>query len=705
MKRLPIPKKWYTATYDNTTTQKIGEMDIVFPDMPPVGQMVNGIKKSKDQYFRSLSLPDFSSWDALDIDRYVEWQFHRRKNGEWQMINGQPFYIPGGCIPFFEHWTNKSGVVPSFRVEAIHFFWQWYLYIEPDPNLFGMFDLKPRRIGDTEKSLYITWERVTRYKNCHAGLQSYTDAEAAKNFKRLAKAHKSMPWFFKPNRSGSDREYLSFESPSEVRTKKKLEEDLLKTQQEMASKDNLQFLGSSVTYESTVTGKYDGDELHFYHLDEVFKIDPSRLNVKVQWKNARKFLSFNNEETIVGKAILSSTVEKRGKDDPSIEGSIEMANYLWYNSDPNERDEFGRTYTGLARVFRDFTYTAKVDAYGFHERENAIKRRDAKLKKYREKGDMKSVTDEYRKAPASPEEALSDVSDECILHPELCEERLYQLKTGKGRHGKGETVCNVVEGDLVWKNGEIKGEVIWIPRRGGKWHISQQPTRPNNVAVEYSEGTPFFKPMNMGAYRMGVDPFDSGSIEGRGSDGAFTVKRRFDLRAEVNELKFTEDGEDVENAEVMLTNKYICDYTYRHKNPYDFYDDVMKTCWYFGIACFPEIDKPGLVNWAVSKGMKNFLQLEPTAMLNASNRRKLKRGTKASTETISQYVDQLSHYIYYYVWNCEHKRILENWKNFTVKKRTKFDLTVATGFTELADMSKRYRDEDEDEELWGEDLY
>ena len=161
---------------------------MVLPDMPPMEDMKNFGLDVKDQKFKSHVVPkDITAWSDFDQDKYAEAQWHRRLNGEWWIIKGQPFYFPGGCLPFFDFWTMEGGKTPKFRMEALEFFVFWYLYVERDPCLFGMYDMKCRRLGDTEKVMYIIWERTTRYKNVSAGLQSYTDKQALKNFTRLAR--------------------------------------------------------------------------------------------------------------------------------------------------------------------------------------------------------------------------------------------------------------------------------------------------------------------------------------------------------------------------------------------------------------------------------------------------------------------------------------------------------------------------------------
>jgi hypothetical protein len=449
----------YCKTYNhkNPLTTRIGEVDIILPDFPDEREVINYDLPTAKQKFQRLKIPsDITSWSPARLDAYAKKQWHRRLNGEWWFIKGEPFYIPGPCLPFFDSWMMEGGRKPTFRMEALHLFTYWYEFIEKDPNIFGIFNLKCRRLGDTEKWNYVIWERTTRFKNVKAGLQSYTDADAQASFSRLAKGNRNMPYYFSPKYSGSDKSVLAFMSPNELMTMKKLLEQAgdVKTGEE----DQV-FLNSLITFEATKTGKYDGQQLFTWLLDEIFKIKQSSMDVKKQWKNIRKVLSLFNEQYIYGKGILSSTVEDISVETRTdVETTRDVAEYLWENSDPNVRNSNGRTHTGLVRLFRGYEWAARVDEWGFHQKEQAKVFRENRLKEYQESGKYDEVLDIYRKEPATPEEALSDTSEKCPLHPELCHARAVQLKNGEDRYGNPipNYTPKIIKCNLEWENGDAK---------------------------------------------------------------------------------------------------------------------------------------------------------------------------------------------------------------------------------------------------------
>lgn len=706
----------YTATYTERfpRTYQVGELRCVMPDVPDEKDMFNYGLKVKDQKYRRFELPKTKRLKRSEADRLAELYWHRRLNGEWWLIKGEPYYIPGPATVFFDFWTKKTGGQPDFREEALEFFYAWYQYVERDPDVFGLYDMKTRRLGDTEKALFIVWERTTRYKFVRSGLQSYTDDEAQKNFQRLAQGNRHMPYFFKPRHSGADNNHLAFMKPSELMTHKKLREESGDID---LSQDGNEFLNSYIDYESTVTGKYDGDQLWTWYLDEIFKIKPHQMDVKAQFNNIRRVQSLHNEELIYGKSILTSTVEKLEARNDDLADTLEVAQYFYDNSNPNDRNELNRTTTGLVRVFRNYELAAKTDEYGFHLREKARAFRKKKLADLHKKGDFKGIIDTRRKEPDTVDDALTQASEKCPLFPELCSSRLNQLQNGLDRWG--DPIADYVKpyrvGDLEWKGGQPFTEVVFIDNPNGDFHISQPPIRPNNVkkrrmqVYDSSMGKDVMKnvfiPGNMPYYRCGIDPYDADQIIGAGSRGGAAVKRRLFIPHEKKKLKIDAHGE-VENVEDMITNQFVADYLARKNNPYDAYMDFLKLMWWYGVAGFIELDKPGLTVWLRDVGCHGFIQYEPAAAIEGLNRKKSRQGAKTTNMYVSMYVGALKQYISKYIWTCNHPRIVRQWMNFVTEKRTKFDLAVASGWTELADLENNYRpEEEEQDDSWSTSIY
>lgn len=681
----------YTRSWDQGLTQTLEEYTFAVPDMCEEREMINYHLPISQQKYKKFEMPDLKSMNEFDLSNLAEQQWHRREHGEWQLIKGKPYYIPGPATMFFDFWTTNTGKRPDFRLEALEFMWFFYMIIEPDPHCLGGITIKPRRIGETEKALFILYERTTRYFNYPGGLQSYSDPEAKKAYNRLVRGHNKMPYFFKPKHSGSTGEMLQFHIPNEVITMKRMkgEKDII------VPESYGEFLDSTISYEAAVTGAFDGSQLGTMYMDEIFKIQSFRMSLRAQWENIRRVITLNNEMTVYGKALLTSTVEEKESD--VDKSTVEMASQIWDDSNPNERDKNGRTISGLYRIFRDFTKNAIVDEFGMPKVEQAIKHRQNRMETLMEQGNEEAIISLKRKEPASIEDAFVKPTSNCPLHPRMCEIRLNQLKEGLDRWNKPGERVEIIEGDLVWKNGKPNTEVEFVRRKGGRWNFSQMPFRENAISKRGNN----YVAQNMPYYRMGADPYDSDVPVLKGSDGAFCVFRKFNiLHEDQGKLQFDENGEVV-NTWDMKTNQFVCDYKYRHKDPDDFYRDVILTAWFFGIQFYPEVDKPGLLQWAKRSGYKGLIQYEPQELINGlSRKREVRHGSKTTTHLVSNYVDLLSSHIAKFIWAEKLPRLIYQWMYFETAKRTKFDLAVASGWTLIADMEHKKEAPDE-KPVWG----
>jgi len=703
----------------NPAKREIYEVQVSLPKLPDEKLIKNHNLPSKKQFYASEVVPDdIASWPKDDIAAFAAAQWHRRMNGEWQFINGKPYYIPGGAIPFFDFWTLESGKKPEFRYSALKLFTFFYLFVEPSPDIYGIYNVKPRRVGDTANFLYLSWERTARFKGVRAGLQSYKDDMAEKTFARVAKGARGMPFFFRPNRAGSDKSYIAYMAPNEVHTMKRLRQAELEAVYKNVS--NEEFLGSFMDYEATVTGAYDGEQLFTVFMDEVLKIKPHQMNAVEQWKNLRRCLSLFNEDVIYGKGFVSSTVEKKKSlSNVDAVSTLEVAEWFWDNSDPADlNSEYGRTPSGLVRIFRNYKEAAKPDKYGFPQAERASAKREMRIKQAMDKGDTEAVYYIFRKEPGSIEEALIEDNENCPLYPEICQIALKGLKHGIDRFG--EVIPDYrkpwVEGDLKWRNGRPNTEVIFVPRPGGPWHISQQPHRPNNVEARQMtvrdemgrlKNTVTFIPKNATFFRLGSDPISSNPrILGKGSKGAITVKRRLDLDAEPKNLKFDEHG-IVTNPEDMVTNQIVGDYIGRPYKPEDFFKEIVKACFYWGAPVMLEMDKHEAYLFMAEHGYYGFIMSEPETISSKRGRKKRPApGVRSAGDIVGTYVTALQSYIANYWPAIKHPRVLSQCSKFVTKKRTKFDAVVSWGMAEIADMDHRYKDaEDTAQKEWEHNPY
>ena len=141
----------YIKSYaPNPKTIRIGEYDVPLPVQPPLEEMINFGVRRRQQIFERTKVPKgLKRQDERDQRKFIQGEWHKRRNGVWYLINGKPVYLTGPAYTFFNYWPVESGGMPDFRMEAVEFFLLWEM-VERDKNCFGLLDIKARRLCDTE---------------------------------------------------------------------------------------------------------------------------------------------------------------------------------------------------------------------------------------------------------------------------------------------------------------------------------------------------------------------------------------------------------------------------------------------------------------------------------------------------------------------------------------------------------------------------
>lgn len=697
---------FYTAEYSDNPQliEVIGfEQPIPLPKKPAKRHFRNYGKPQKQQKFEREEIPaDLKYWPKRDQEAFVSKMWHKRKNGEWWLINGEEVYVTGKAWTFFNFWHTTKGPLPDFRMEAVDFFLVWE-FCERDENCFGMLDIKPRRVGDTEKTLFLIWEHCSRIRYQRGGMQNINDDFAQKNFKRLVRSHNKMIWFFKPITKGSDspKQLLEFNYPEQKMTRKKLKMANKKgggNNELLESKYKFAPIESSIDFEASVQGRYDGEQLGIYHLDEPGKI--IAFDIKLQWPVIRRTMSLNNDRLIVGKAIFTTTVEdyQKGKGGKTeTVSTIKNVEYFWKGSNPKDRNANGRTKTGLYRYFRNCVFSDEIDEFGFYDEAKTLEWINNERRFLEEKGDWDLLAQFKRQYPITINDVFSTALDDCVLMPILLDNRKRQIEEGLDWRNRvpeeGLIKPREIIGDLIWHEGVFGGDVVFVPNPVGKFKITQRPLSPNNKIGNRG----IVKPGNDDVYTFGVDPYDH-MVEGKAgedgskihSDGAGVVYRKYDDRVDGGLQRDAEGRILEEEVHKMKTDTFVCTYLNRPQEPYEFYEDMLKCAIYYGVSMFYEKDKPGVGNFFRNNKMKSgqsfsaYIKQRPKETITTYTKVKGEKGIKASVPVVSMYVDALKWHVSYRIHNYWHMDILDDFRRFKVHNRTECDLTVAAGLALLA---------------------
>lgn len=656
----------YTATFDQKLTIKVKgfEAPVSIPDKPAARYFINYGKDKKDQKFKRTEFPDWEQMSFYDKQKLVSEETHKRIHGNWYLINGQEVYVNGWAYFYFSYWYCEFGGLPDFRMEAVDFFLVWDHCVR-DKNCFGLFDIKGRRIGDTEKSLCIMYDMATRYKNSWCGHQNIKDDDAKGNFDRIVKAHQKMQPFFKPVNSGGDapKSELVFEFPG------KSDADTL-TDRSKSTANTSRGVGSKIDFRPTTLAQYDGKRLRVYYLDEPGKLDHMRMSAKKQWGIIKPCLTLNNQKRIIGKAIFTTTVEniKNGL-------SLDYCRETWEISNPNIKMADGRTESGLYRYFRDYLLASEVDEFGFPKEDEARLHRQSQMQAFVRTGDLSGLSDYKRRFPETIDDALATPSTACILFPELLDGQQEYIRNVAIRGTQKERERLAVRGDLIWERG-FASKVIWQPNAtSGKWWIAQHPVAPNNVQLVGGYSTP----VNNGVYTIGVDPIDHiKPQEGHFSYGAISVFMPENAIYE-NPEAYAEDGSgDMIYPWMSRTDQYVCTYKNRPHDPKELFDDIVKTAWYYGVQAFIERDKPGVINFMKDRNLHRFLGYKPLGLGIGMNR-EAEAGMKTSAQSLNLMIDQIKSHVSRKVGTYRFPELLTEYRNFTGENTRQSDLLIASG--------------------------
>ena len=275
------------------------------------------------------------------------------------------------------------------------------------------------------------------------------------------------------------------------------------------------------------------------------------------------------------------------------------------------------------------------------------------------------MSEEKRQRPFTVEEAFRNDS----LHSPFDVEKIYQ-QMDYNEIAEGLTV----KGDFIWSKGVQDTEVKWIPNSKGKWEMAWLPPdeRRNNIKIK---GTRKF-PGNDIELVAGCDPYDHDTTtDGRRSDAACYVYKKFTMMDD-------------------FSNVFVCEYIARPPKAEMFYEDMIKTCVYYGCQLLVENNKVGIIKYFERRGYGEYLMERPESTHTDSSRRQQTKGIPSTgVAVLNAQTESIASYVYDYVGQnpetgemgrCYFNRLLDDWSRFEPDNRTKYDATVASSLALLA---------------------
>ena len=652
---------------------EVGDLLIMLPEQPDLKDIAG--YDDKVQVWRRSEMPEelsriksMDQWAEMPKEfrarfrPYIEQEFKRRREGYWFMNNGEPTYITGRHYMALQ-WTKFDVGYPNY----LSFQREIFIHMaacESDPRCLGQLYTKCRRSGYTNICASVLLDEATQVKDKLLGIQSKTGKDAQENIfmKKVVAMFKSYPFFFKPIQDGTTnpRMELAFREPSKRITKNN------KTSQVGDA------LNTLINWKNTTNNAYDGEKLHILYLDEAGKWEKP-ADIRDAWRIQRTCLIVGKK--VVGKALVGSTVN------PMDKGGREYRD-IWRDSDPKERNQNGRTRSGLYKLFIP-AYDALegfFDKYGnpiVDDPDQPIDGLDfdiidkgAKtyLKNEREAltHDASELNEVIRQFPFNEDEAFRDSIDGSIFNVGKIYEQI--------NHNDMLFPNPVVTGNFVWKGGIVDSEVVFTPDVNGRFRISWMPPPElrNQKKVERGKKLPPNSHLGCG----GVDSYDLDStVDGRGSKGALHLYNKFNIE--------------------HPSNMFVLEYASRPPLAKIFYEDVLMASVFYGYPILIENNKYGIARHFEQRGYDGYLMDRPKHLMSANAKVNVKtKGIPSnSADVIQAHAHAIEAYIHDHVGlnrdtgeagNMYFDRTLEDWIGFKINDRTKFDLTISSGLALLA---------------------
>lgn len=570
-----------------------------------------------------------------ELQAYRNQEWDRRLNGLWFYNNGRGTYLTGLHYFYLTHWKLDIGY-PEFRITDLHFFY-FLEYCMQDPNCMGMIEVTKRRQGKTMRAGAFLFELTSRSKNKNAGIQSKTHDDAKDNVfaKGVIMPFKYLPDFFIPiydtEKGMTPKGELRF-----FKTNKRGANDDIFTEKVE--------LESMITFKSSDKFAYDGMKLHRYLADEAGKTK----NVDVYERHQVVQFCLQQEETIIGKALYTTTVEE-------MEDGGESFKALWQASDQTKKNTNGRTKSGLYQYFMPAYKTLFYDKYGIPDEEKAkefyMGERNALM------DDNRALASFIRKNPFTIEEAFFSEAESCIYDALA----LNRQKESITWIDKKELY---LQGDFVWEKAERDTRVLFVEKANGKFKVHAKANIHDHTFYNQVEDYGSKKvPKANKKYSIAVDPFDhSITTSNERSDGAGYAYRRYDATDELSET-------------------FLVQYINRPDKAEIFYEDMIKLAHFFGCEVLSEDNKVGLIKYFEYRGYERFL----TKMPNAN-----KFGISATVKTHQQIAEETESYITDNLKKVIFTELLDDWLHFNINKTTKFDAAMAAGYTLIAASKSKF---------------
>lgn len=255
--------------------------------------------------------------------------------------------------------------------------------------------------------------------------------------------------------------------------------------------------------------------------------------------------------------------------------------------------------------------------------------------------------EEKRMMPFTEEQAFSEDDSSCYFSTTNIYEQLAYLK---------ENPPPLRRVRFGWRD---ENTVDYADDPKGQWLLLKEPSNKN--AYMMSDGGK--KPASEYKYKIGVDPFASTIVVGKGSSGVIVVYEQFDTN-------------DPEN-----TGMPVALFIGRPKTKAMFHNEALMAAHFFGCKVTYENANDDYFEWFINKGYRNYISKTPKSVIDPNRKR---RGEKVQTWGVSpkdayslnKQLELAQTWVDYHYHKMYFPMIFEDMLEYDHLNRTKYDISV-----------------------------